>query len=165
MSHRISALAAVLVLIAGCSASATGSPTYAPGSTRAASPATPMPTSTSAATAAPVPTQTIEPSVSPSPTIYFEVTKNGEGGHGGAPLLDLPTAIEIDYTANGSCEFTIKVTSGVPDNGLVAAHLAMTVAGPEVSGSWPLTIKPGKYYVVPGEAVGCTFHVTVRAPG
>ena len=165
MFHRISALAAALVMIAACSASATGSPTGAPATIQAASPATTAPTSTPAATATPVPTQTIEPSVAPSPTIYYEVTKNGEGGHGGAPLLDLPAAIEIDYTAKGTCEFAIKVTFGVPDNGVVAAHLALTVAGPEVSGSWPLTIKPGKYYVVPSEAIGCTFHMTVRAPG
>jgi hypothetical protein len=105
-----------------------------------------------------------QPTVAPTPLVYWSAAKLGEGAHGGLPLLQLPAAIAIDYTASGTCKFTIEVTFGAPDAGVVAASLAMSVTGSDVSGTWPVKLKPGPYYVSPGEAVGCTYSVTVRDP-
>ena len=104
---------------------------------------------------------TAVPTAAATPVVYYEVTKAGEGGHGGPPLLDLPASISIDYTVNGTCEFDVVVAQGVPDTGLAAATLAMTVTGRTVSGTWPVALAPGRYYVNPGESVGCTFTVRV----
>jgi len=127
----------------------------------------PPPPSQSAATeppalsAAPSPMLTLAPTPGTTAIVYYEATKNAEGGHGGPPLLDLPASIAIDYTVNGTCEFTIGVFHGVPDNGIAAAKLAMRVTGHTTSGTWPVSLVPGRYYVNPGEAVGCTFNVRV----
>ena len=112
-------------------------------------------------TATPGPTQAIEPSAVPSPVIYYEVEKNAEGGHGGPPLVSLPATIAIDYTVRGTCTFSIDLDTAATTTG---PQLRLAVTGPEMSGTWRLSIPAGSYYVLTGEAVGCTYHVTV-GPG
>jgi hypothetical protein len=126
------------------------------------------PPTTGTATAVPPPI--VEPSARPSgsdlctvpssPTSLFCVTKNSEGAHGGAPILDLPNAIAMDYWVRGTCIFrlglsTLQSAAGLPS-------LTMTVSGPEVDGTWRALVKPGRYYPVIGEAVGCVYSVNVR---
>jgi hypothetical protein len=88
------------------------------------------------------------------------LAKSGEGGQGGPPLVDLPASIAIDYTVSGTCVFSVGLVTETTDIGL--PRLTMTVTGPEVAGTWRLSIKPGRYYVATGEAVGCVYSVKVR---
>jgi hypothetical protein len=161
MLQRISALAVALVVLAGCSASASGSPAGSAVPTATASPANLEATPSPAATATPAPAPTVEPSVVPSPVVYYEVQKNAEGGHGGPPLIALPASIAIDYSVRGTCTFSIDLDTTAITTG---PQLRLAVTGPEMSGTWRLSIPAGSYYVLTGEAVGCTFDVTV-GPG
>jgi hypothetical protein len=131
------------------------------------------PEASSASTQLPseVPTQPIEPTAQPpgsdlctapsSPTSLYCATKNADGAHGGAPLLDLPSAIAMDYWVRGRCTFTLGLSTLQSSAGLPS--LTVTVSGPEVDGTWRASIRPGKYYPVIGEAVGCVYSVNVRA--
>jgi hypothetical protein len=150
--QRISMLAAALIVVAGCSASASGSPT----------PSTPSrsPAATAAASSTPAATPAPQPSAEPSPVVLYEVQKNAEGGHGGAPLIALPASIVVAYVVRGTCTFSIDLDTATST---VGPSLKVNVTGPETSGSWHLSIKPGSYYVDLGESVGCTFDVTVEA--
>ncbi len=160
MLQRISMLAAALVVVAGCSTSATGSPSVT-GPAPTQSPAIVAPSATPAATATPAPTPTAAPSAQPSPVVYEMFQKNAEGGHGGPALITLPASIVVDYTVRGTCTFTIDLDTATS---IAGPNLKLSVTGPESSGSWHLSIKPGSYYVNPGEALGCTFSITVRDP-
>jgi len=96
-----------------------------------------------------------------SPVEYTEITKNAEGGHGGPPLVDLPAAFAVDYVVRGTCTFGIEITTEAGK--AVVPGLTFGVTGTEVSGTWPIHLTPGRYYVTPAEAVGCTFSIKVRA--
>ena len=146
---RLFALPFVLLIAGGC--------------VGAGSPSSPSPTAATR-TETPTTTPTAEPTVEPTPIIYAEVEKTSDGGHGGERPLDLPASFVVDYTATGTCEFTIQITIAEPDEGKTVASLAMTVTGTTVSGRWPVNILAGSYYVYPGEAVGCTFHLVAHAP-
>ncbi len=142
----------VALLLVGCSAS---SQSILPAAIRSPSLATGSPTGQ------PQPLASASPSPSPSDaTSYMSVTKLAEGGHGVPPPVDLPRAIAIDYTVSGSCEFTVGLQTQSPSKGLPT--LAMTVTGPQVEGTWRLLIKPGRYVVAIGEAIGCVFTLNVR---
>jgi hypothetical protein len=118
---------------------------------------TQSPTATSAAT----PSASVSPCAEPpKPTSYFCATKNGEGGHGGPPLLDLPGQIAFDYRVSGVCVFTLSLASETPAVGFPS--LTMSVTGREITGTWRVSIKPGPYYPVISEAVGCLYSVNVR---
>jgi hypothetical protein len=151
-SRRSLGLVAVILVAAGCTGTRT--------------PSSPSPTSTHVATATLSPTvaPTPQPTPESTPVIYAEVTKTSDGGHGGPSPLDLPASFVVDYTATGTCEFTIQITIAVPDGGNSLAGLAISVTNTTVSGSWPVNIPAGSYYVAPGEAVGCTFHLVAHAP-
>jgi hypothetical protein len=94
------------------------------------------------------------------PTSYYCATKNGEGGHGGPPLIDLPSSVAVDYRVSGRCVFSLGFSTERSAVGLPA--LTMTVSGREITGTWRVAIKPGRYYPVIGEAVGCVYSVNVR---
>jgi hypothetical protein len=151
-NRRLLGLLIVVLVAAGCAAAGPVS--------------SPSPVATVAATTTPAPTVAATPQPSPesTPIIYAEVEKTSEGGHGGPRPLDLPASFMVDYTATGTCEFTIQITIVVPDQGKSVAGLAISVTGTTVSGSWPVNIPAGSYYVAPGEAVGCTFHLVAHAP-
>jgi hypothetical protein len=126
---------------------------------------TPPPTvaPTLSPTSAPVPTPlaSVSPCAAPPvPSPYYCATKNGEGGHGGPPLLDLPGSIAFDYRVSGTCVFSLGLATETSVVGFPS--LTMTVSGPEVTGTWRVSIKPGRYYPVIGEAVGCMYSVDVR---
>jgi hypothetical protein len=97
----------------------------------------------------------------PTATVYDgPVTGGGFGGHGGPPLIDLPAAIAIDYRVSGTCSFTIALVTATSTVGLPAMTIPMT--GPEVDGTWRLSIKPGKYYVEAYDSA-CVYWYVVRA--
>lgn len=97
----------------------------------------------------------------PTPIVFYEVTKNAEGAHGGAPALDLGGPIAVEYAFDGTCSVTIGV---IPETGAVLySKLMIEVTGPGQSGIWRLRVPRGRYYVSPDEAIGCTFHILVRA--
>lgn len=137
----------VVLIVAGCGATVSPSPvSSAPSATHT----TPTPSRSSAPTEQP----------SATPNVYYAATKSGEGGHDGPPLLDLPKAIAIDYRVSGTCVFSLGLATETTNVGLPT--LTMTVTGPEVAGTWRVSIKPGRYYVGAGEAVGCVYSITVR---
>jgi len=120
---------------------------------------TPTEAATSKATSGPP--ASVRPCAAPSgATSYYCATKNDEGGHGGPPLLDLPSAIAMDYWVSGTCLFSLGLSTETSAVGLPS--LTMTVSGPVVAGTWRMSIKPGRYYPVIGEAVGCVYSVNVR---
>ena len=141
------------VALAACSAS---SPSVGPTPVVTASPvivSTPEPT--------PVVTPVVSPAPEPSPTVYYEVTKDSDGGHGGPPVLDLPRDIAVDYIVAGTCTFTIAASTETSDAGL--PRLTLLVTGSEMRGTWRFRLVPGRYYLSPSEAFGCTFTVRVYA--
>ncbi len=154
------------LLLSGC---ALLTPASTPGTTPTPIPIVAGPSIAPAST--PTPAPTAEPTarstgsfdlctVPGNPGSSYCVTKNGEGAHGGSPLVELPNAIAIDYRVRGSCVFslglsTLESTKGLP-------NLTMTVSGPEIDGTWRALIRPGQYYPVIGEAVGCVYSVNVR---
>jgi hypothetical protein len=91
-----------------------------------------------------------------------EITKNGEGGHGGPPLVDLPAAFVVDYKVTGTCTFQLSFEPA--DMSTAVQVRSVTVSGTSKSGAWDVQLTPGKYYVHPNEAVGCTFHIEVHSP-
>jgi uncharacterized protein YceK len=103
------------------------------------------------------------PSAAPTEVVYYEVTKNAEGDHGGAPLLDLPASVVVDYDVHGSCRFEIGVATPTTAAGL--PRLAIDVPGPVASGTWQFAVTPGSYVVTIGEATGCTYRVQVHSAG
>jgi hypothetical protein len=119
------------------------------------------PTPSPAPTPAPTPSASLSPCPeAPKLTSYFCATKNGEGGHGGPPLLDLPGQIAFDYRVSGVCVFTLGLASETPGVGFPS--LTMAVSGRENTGTWRVSIKAGRYYPVISESVGCTYSVDVR---
>jgi hypothetical protein len=100
------------------------------------------------------------PPPSPGATSYYSAAKLAEGPHGGAPLIALPGSIAIDYTVSGTCIFSVGLSTATTDTGL--PKLTMSVTGPQIAGTWRLSIKPGRYTVGTGEAVGCVYSINVR---
>jgi hypothetical protein len=140
MNTRIAILTTAL-LVAGCSSQVASPP---PGGGQP-SPGAATPT----------------PSAAPTEVVYYEVTKNAEGPHGGPPLLDLPASVVVEYDVHGSCRFEIGVTTPTTVAGL--PKLAIDATGPETSGTWRFAITPGSYSVTLGEATGCTYDVRVHS--
>jgi hypothetical protein len=144
-------IAAAILVTSACTAAGSTSPS-----------ASPIPTTTGDFSPAPTAAATQIPSPSESLMVYA-FTYNGEpGGHGGPPLLDLEAPIAIDYAVTRGCAFTIKVTFGVPDDGIEAARFSISAGTPTTSGTWPVRIKPGQYYIVGTETVGCPFQIEAR---
>jgi hypothetical protein len=136
------ALVGIALLLAACGAARTTTPTAAASS----SPDVPVPASAAA-----------------SPAPLYSVQKFAEGAHGSAPLIDLPAAVAIDYRVSGNCLFSISLATETSTAGLPSMSMSMT--GPEVTGTWRLSIAPGRYYVATGEAVGCVYLITVLDDG
>ena len=138
--------------------------TFLPNASPGASPSlTASPTSTPSSTPETTasPPASVPPCASPSGAAsQYCATKSGEGGHGGPPLLDLPKAIAMDYWVSGTCKFSLGLSTETSAVGLPS--LTMTVSGPAVAGTWRVPIKPGRYYPVIGEAVGCVYSVNIR---
>jgi hypothetical protein len=148
----------LLTLLAGSVVACVNQPSIAdatPPSATAATATGALPTATEApSTAAPT-----EPPA--TPVIYTEVQKNAEGGHSGARPIELPAEVVVDYSVTGTCTFE---ASFEPEDGSPTTQsLTLKVAG-TTTGSWDVHLTPGSYLVVLGEAVGCTFLVTVRSP-
>ena len=99
--------------------------------------------------------------VEPLPsTSFFCATKNSEGGHGGPPLIDLPSSIAFDDRVSGACVFSLGLATETTVVGLPT--FTVTASGPEISGTWRVSIRPGRYYPVIGEASSCVYSVNVR---
>ena len=145
------------VLGASCSASAVPTPQII----YVTPPPTVAPTRSPTSTLAPTPSASVSPCAEPPKlTSFYCATKNDEGAHGGPPVLDLPNAIAMDYWVRGNCVFTLGLSTLQSAAGLPS--LTMTVSGPEIDGTWRALIKPGQYYPVIGNAVGCVYSVNVR---
>jgi hypothetical protein len=145
------------VLGASCSASAVPTPQII----YVTLPPTVAPTLGPTSTLVPTPSASVSPCAEPpKPTSYYCATKNGEGGHGGPPLLDLPGQIAFDYRVRGVCVFSLGLSTETSVVGLPS--LTMSVSGPEITGTWRVSIKAGRYYPVISEAVGCLYSVNVR---
>jgi hypothetical protein len=91
------------------------------------------------------------------------VNKLADGAHGGFDPIDLPASIAIDYWVSGTCEFGITITSPASTKQTPVATFTMRMFGGVVSSTWPVALKPAAYFVVPAEAVGCTYSLIVRA--
>jgi hypothetical protein len=155
VGRRLLAVLAVLILAAGCTSNASLTPTTT------LAPAPPTVALTVSQTLAPTQSASVSPCEERAPhTSFFCATKNGEGGHGGPPLLDLPGQIAFDYRVSGACIFSLGLSTETSAVGLPS--LTMTVSGPEISGTWRMSIKAGRYYPVISEAVGCLYSVNVR---
>jgi hypothetical protein len=68
-----------------------------------------------------------------------DATTRTKGAHG-PPVLDLPSAIAMDYRVRGDCVFTLGPSTLQSAAGLPS--LTMTVSGPEIDGTWRALIKP-----------------------
>jgi hypothetical protein len=156
--HRIAAGAMVAAMaLAACSSAAAPTPQiiYVTAEPPTVS-GPPSPTASPVAT----PSASVSPCEVPAThTSYYCATKNDEGGHGGPPLLDLPRQIAFDYRVSGTCVFSLGLSTETSAAGLPS--LTMTVTGPEITGTWRVSIKPGHYPVI-SEAVGCLYSVNVR---
>jgi hypothetical protein len=161
---------AIAVAVAGCAggsgpsvlSSAESMASPSPVSTAGPTVAAPTSAASPAAAATPAGSSTCPLGVPlPTPHVYADIQKLSEGAHGFVPPLDLPCAIDVDYQVMGTCSFDIAVTDEAASPGL--PHFHLDVAKPGISGTWSFEITPGTYSVTPSEAVGCTFHVTVRA--
>jgi hypothetical protein len=148
-------VAAALLFANGCALAGSVRPSTSPVPTSADLPS-PGPTTlaTAAATSIPSPTD--------SATVYTFTYHGEPGGHGGPPLLDLVAPIVIDYAVTRGCAFTLRVTFGLPDAGIEASRFSISTGTGAVSGTWPVRIKPGKYYIVGDETAGCPFHIEAR---
>ena len=156
---RRGSIALLVVGLAGCSSPQAAQPTATPSS----------PSQTAATETQPVASQTAaptEPAVTTepvaTPTVYTEVQKNAEGGHGGPHPIDLPAAVVVDYSVTGTCTFEASFEPA--DMTPASQSMSIKVDG-TTTGSWNVELTPGSYLVQLGEAVGCTFLVTVRSPG
>jgi hypothetical protein len=108
---------------------------------------------------APPPSPTEPP---PTPQVFAQLEKNAEGAHGGPPAIDLPALVAVDYKVSGKCTFELEFH---PADGSPATHkMSVTIGGDTTSGAWNVGLVPGSYFVGLGEAIGCTYSVTVRAP-
>jgi hypothetical protein len=171
MAHRHLRIVFITVIAAATAACGAGAPTpvvavssFVPTEPPAANPSR---TSSSTSTPEPTPEPTATPSASvdlctvpSSPTSYYCATKNAEGAHGGPPVLDLASAIAIDYWVRGTCLFSLGLSSETSAAGLPS--LTMNVSG-TVAGTWRASIKPGHYFPAISEAIGCVYSVNVRA--
>ena len=140
----VAALCLVLLVACGPDLTSTASPevpTFGP-----ASPA-----------ATPEPSQTPGPSATAVP--LMEVSKLAEGPHGFPSAVEFPANIVVNYVVQGTCTFTIDIRHADAGN-TVAANLSRSLTGGE-AGAWHVSLDPGQYLVVPGEAVGCTFTIDV----
>ena len=156
MQSRVAALVACLALLAACGSSGQlGTSPAAPdtGAPTAEAPGTP--------TAGPTPTLTPIASPTPAPTSdpIVGYTKLEEGAHGGPAAFELPAKIVAYYSVEGTCTFTIDIRRDDAKLTLVES-LSHKEAGGE-TGAWHVSLDPGSYYVIPGEAVGCTFTINV----
>src|SRR5262249_23794767 len=100
----------LVVGLAGCASAANTTPTSVPTTAATLAPTQPA---TLLPTIAPTPPPTDAPTEAPTqapptPVEYTEITKNGEGGHGGPPLVDLPASFVVDYTVSGTCTFKLS---------------------------------------------------------
>jgi hypothetical protein len=177
MQRLVLRAAAVSFLLAGCGGQGGAGPSWVlapvttPGSTTAATHVA-TPAETSAATPAPPPEPTFDTTFPPDPDPSampagfiesFGKPVEETGGHGGLPAVELPASVAIDYWVSGTCDFTIGIVDITGPTATHVASFAMRMLGTTVEGTWPVEIKAGSYYVVPGDAEGCRFSVTVRA--
>jgi len=154
-------IAAGVLVAAMALAACSSAPTQTPQIIYVTPPPTAAPTQSPTATPATTPSASVSPCEEPAThTSFFCATKHGEGGHGGPPLLDLPGQIAFDYRVSGACTFSLGLSTETSAVGLPS--LTMTVSGPEISGTWRVSIKAGRYYPVISEAVGCLYSVNVR---
>jgi hypothetical protein len=158
---------AVSILLAGCASPAASGPTAV--ATDNPSPTTTpiaAPTPTLAPTPTPPPTFPPDPDPSHMPAGFIEsfgqLTEE-VGGHGGSPAVMLPASVAIDYWVSGTCDFRIDVIKTTSSDLTPVATFAMRLLGSTESGTWPVSVKAGEYYVTPHDAPGCRFSVTVRA--
>jgi hypothetical protein len=98
--NRIAAGAMVAAMaLAACSSA----PTQTPQIIYVTEPPTVAPTQSPTAISAATPSASLSPCPeAPKPTSYFCATKNGEGGHGGPPPLDLPARLR-STTGSAGC--------------------------------------------------------------
>lgn len=166
--QRLKLIFLIGLLISGCSI-AMPLTQSGPAATPVPAKSSIVPTATAVSSAAPATpgTMTATPSIAEASApatataaTYYSVTKASEGGHGGPPLIELPASIAFDYTASGRCVFSLGLSTATSAKGLPV--LTMTLTGPVVTGTWRLSIKPDRYYVLTGEAVGCVYSVSVR---
>jgi hypothetical protein len=125
--------------------------------------ATPPP-ATAVATATPPTAPPAEAATEPpaSPVIYTQVQKLAEGGHDGPRPIDLPAEVVVDSSVTGTCTFDVSFE---PEDGSPTTQSRRLEVSGTATDSWDVHLTPGRYLVVLGEAVGCTFLVTVRSPG
>jgi hypothetical protein len=165
---RHAALLGVIALalaVAACAASIAPATLTPPASPVPSIAPTQMPAAEASGIPSPVitPPPNSAPSQAPAtPTVYYEATKNAEGAHGGAPLLDFPAVVIVDYTAVGTCDFTLAFQP--PLGPTVLPVISAHVAGRRTD-TVKVDLVPGSYYPAVGEAVGCTDTVEIRAPG
>jgi hypothetical protein len=146
------ALVACLALLAACGSS--GQPGSPPAALETATP-------TAEAPGTPTPAPTPAPSATPVSTSdpIIGIMKNQEGPHGVPGPVDLPASIVAYYTVAGRCTFTIEIRRDDAKQTLVES-LSRKEAGGETD-AWHVSLEPGSYYVIPGEAVGCTYTINV----
>jgi hypothetical protein len=125
-------------------------------------PGTPLATLQPTPTAVPTAPPATPTGAAPSPVVYTEIEKTAEGGHGMPPPIDLPAEVVVDYSVTGSCTFTVALAPA--DGSPAKSSKTVDVMGGTTTDSWKVHLTPGSYVVQLGEAVGCTFKVTVRAP-
>jgi hypothetical protein len=156
--------AAVALLVAACAGQG---PAIAPPAT-ATSPVIAPTGAPTIDTPAPQPTFPPEPDPSHLPAGFIESfgqPTEEVGGHGGSPDVALPASVAIDYWVSGTCDFRIDILDPAATDLTPVATFAMRMLGSTVSGTWPVSIKAGRYYVTPLDTPGCRFYVTVRAAG
>jgi hypothetical protein len=173
---RLAALIVAIVVLGGCGA-LTPMTTPGPAPTPVVVVSSVVPTEASATSPSRTASSTSTPEPTPEPTAtasasvdlctvpsslasYYCATKNAEGAHGGPPVLDLASAIAIDYWVRGTCPFSLGLSNETSAAGLPS--VTMNVSG-TVAGTWRASIKPGHYVPLISEAVGCVYSVNVRA--
>jgi hypothetical protein len=94
----------------------------------------------------------------PTPAVYL--TQSGKDQVAGDYFAIGSAAVAVDYRATGSCLFSFRLfAEATTDNNVDTPRLKPS--GPEVSGTWHLTVKPGRY-ALGGGGDGCSWSVTVR---
>jgi hypothetical protein len=157
MRNGVAPVVLILLGVTGCAtpARSPGLPAATPGATVA----TPGATASSAS----IP----EPSLRPAPTslVLYEVSKNTipAGGHGGPPLIDLPSTFDVDYEVSGTCAFWIEFDA---PSGTAASlqRFDLGVTNETRTGSWHVSLPAGSYYPLVGPEAGCTYHVVMHTP-
>ena len=152
----------VIAVLAGSLAACANQPSVAgsipPAATEAMS--TEAPPTAAPSTGGPPAEPPTEPAA--SPVIYSQVQKNAEGGHSGPRPIDLPADVVVDYSVTGTCSLDVSFE---PEDGSPTTQSFALQVTESATGSWDVHLTPGRYLVDIGEAVGCTFLVTVRSPG